>query len=298
MIRSSLILVVFGWSALLSAQELEARAYSPAPIGTHFLIAGFGGSKGSIMLDPSLDVSDVQADLHIVTLGGGYNFALRGRQARILGVVPIAWGNVTGQVGNQPQRQDLSGLADPRIKLSIGLRGAPALKPADFAAAPRRTIVGISVTIMPPLGQYNSRQVANIGYHRWGFKPEIGVSRSLRHWTLDGYSGLWFFTANTSYYPGRARKQQAPVFALQGHVSYALPRRAWLAFNATWFAGGQTRVNGVLNSDQQRNSRLGGALSIPVSRSQSIKFIYSTGASTRRGSDFDSVSLTWQRVWF
>jgi len=55
----ALIIVLGSNPALLSAQELEPRAYSPAPIGTKFLIAGFGGSKGSILLDPSLDVSDV-----------------------------------------------------------------------------------------------------------------------------------------------------------------------------------------------------------------------------------------------
>ena len=37
------------------AQELEPRAYSPAPIGTSFLLAGFGRSEGGIMFDPSLD---------------------------------------------------------------------------------------------------------------------------------------------------------------------------------------------------------------------------------------------------
>ncbi len=293
------LIAVLGWNAVsLSAQELEPRAYSPAPVGTKFLIAGLGGSKGSILLDPSLDVADVQADLHIVTVGGGYTFGLGGRQARVLAVLPIAWGRVTGEVGGQVRRQDLAGLADPRIKLSLGLRGAPALKVAEFAGAPRRTIVGASLTFIPPLGQYNPGQIANIGYNRWGFKPEIGISRPFGRVILEGYSGVWLFTTNTLHYPGRARKEQDPILALQGHVSYTLPRRAWIAFDATWFAGGQTRVDGVLNPDLQRNSRLGAALSIPVSRNQSVKFVYSTGASTRRGSDFDTVSVTLQTVWF
>jgi hypothetical protein len=53
-------------------------------------------------------------------------------------------------------------------------------------------------------------------------------------------------------------------------------------------------VNGVLNPDEQRNTRLGGTISIPVSKWQSLKVVYSTGASTRRGTDFDSFSINWQ----
>lgn len=53
------------WAAQLSGQELEPRAYSPAPIGTKFVLAGFGGSKGEILLDPSVDVENVQADLFV-----------------------------------------------------------------------------------------------------------------------------------------------------------------------------------------------------------------------------------------
>ena len=37
---------------IAAAQELEARAYSPAPIGTTFLLGGFGRSEGGILFDP------------------------------------------------------------------------------------------------------------------------------------------------------------------------------------------------------------------------------------------------------
>jgi hypothetical protein len=35
-----------------SAQELEPRIYAPAPVGTTIVLAGVGGSKGGILLDP------------------------------------------------------------------------------------------------------------------------------------------------------------------------------------------------------------------------------------------------------
>jgi hypothetical protein len=239
------------------AQELEPRAYSPSLVGANFVLGSVGRSAGEILFEPLLDVHDVEADLWVSTFGFGRTFDLAGRQARVLAVFPAAWGAVTGDVGAQPQRRDLSGLVDPRLKLTVGLFGAPAMTRTEFAHAPQRTTIGASVTIVPPWGQYDLEQLVNLGYNRWAFKPEIGVSRPLGRWTLEGYAGVWLFTTNTAYYPGVARRKQDAIVSLQAHVARALPRRIWVAFDATWFAGGVTRIERIPNSDYQRNTRLG-----------------------------------------
>jgi hypothetical protein len=280
------------------AQELEPRAFSPSPVGTTFVLGAFGRSEGGVLFDPALDVDNVQADLWIATLGAGHTFDLGGRQARLLAVLPIAWGSVAGLVNAQTQRQELAGLVDPRFKISIGLSGAPALSVSQFKVSSRRTAVGAAVTVVPPWGQYNAQQLVNLGYNRWAVKPEIGLSHPIGRWTLDASAGVWLFGTNHAFYPARAVKRQDAVVALQGHASYSLPGRSWLAVNATWFAGGETRVEGVPNPDLQRNTRVGATLSIPIVGQQSIKFTYNTGTSTRRGSDFNTVNVTWQLVMF
>jgi hypothetical protein len=68
------IIIASLWGVLISAdsasaQELELRIYAPAPGGTTIVLAGVGGSKRGILLDPSLDVANVEADLTIVTAG-------------------------------------------------------------------------------------------------------------------------------------------------------------------------------------------------------------------------------------
>ena len=282
----------------LEAQELEARAFSPSPVGTTFVLGSFGKSEGGVLFDPALDIDNVQADLWIASVGAGRTFSLGGRQARILGVLPIAWGAVEGMVDTQAQHQDLAGLVDPRFKLSVGLIGAPALTAAQFAASSRRTAVGAAVTVVPPWGQYSSGQLVNLGYNRWAVKPEAGVSHPIGRWTLEASAGVWLFSSNHSYYTAASIKRQDPVVAVQGHATYSLPRRSWVAVNATWFAGGETRVDGVLNADLQRNTRMGATLSIPIVGQQSIKFTYSTGTTTRRGSDFNTFNATWQLVMF
>ena len=282
----------------VAAQELDPRTYSPAPVGTTVVVGGFGSSQGGFILDPSLGIENVEADLWFTTTGFGYYFDLGGRQARVLAVFPVAWGDISAEIGREVQRQDLEGLTDPRFKLSVGLRGAPALTAEELARAPRRTVVGASLTVVPPWGQYDSARLVNLGNNRWAFKPEIGVSRPVGGFTLEAYAGVWLFTTNGAYFPGHAERRQDPMISLQGHAGYSLPGRAWLAFDGTWFSGGQTKTDGAFNPDRQSNLRLGGTLSLPITRWQSLKLGYSTGATTLRGSDYNTFSVTWQRVWF
>ena len=149
-----------------------------------------------------------------------------------------------------------------------------------------------------PLGHYNREQIANLGYNRWGFKPELGISHTMDRWTLDGAAGVWFFTENGGYFPGYRRKEQSAVISLQGHLSYALPHRMWVAIDGTVFSGGATPVDGAVNPDRQENTRVGTTLSLPIGKVQSLKLAYSTGLRTLRGSDFDNFSVTWQIVRF
>ena len=98
---------LFFGAAVADAQELEPRAFSPLA-GRDDVRAERVRTMGrGYFFDPSLDVSNVQADLWIATPGFGYTFGLAGRQARLLAVVPIAWGTVAGDVSQQPQQQDL-----------------------------------------------------------------------------------------------------------------------------------------------------------------------------------------------
>jgi hypothetical protein len=281
-----------------AAQELDPRAYTAAPIGVNFLVIAGGRSTGGVVVDPSLLINDVEATIDSLGIGLGRTVDLFGRTALILAVVPYAWGDVSGSVGEESRQVTRSGLADPRVKLSVNLIGGRALTPAEFARAARPTIVGVSLTVAPPLGQYTGAKLINLGANRWAFKPEIGVSHARGRWTIEGYSGVVLFTTNREFYTGASVREQAPVVALQAHVSYTLRRQLWAAFDATWYSGGTTTVNGTEKADLQRNSRIGATLSFPVGRRQSIKFSGSTGATTRIGADFHTFGAAWQLTWF
>jgi hypothetical protein len=287
----------FATARPLDAQDLEPRAYSASPIGVRFVVAAVSRSTGGVLVDPSLPVEDVEASVNVGALGVGSTFALFGRTALLVGVMPYALADASGRVGETARSVSRSGLADPRIKLAVNLLGGRAMRPSEFAKSRGPTIAGVSVSVVPPVGQYYPTKLINLGANRWSFKPEVGISRAIQKWTIEGYSGVWLFTANDSFYLGESRRTQQPVLALQAHASYTMRPQLWVAFDATWYTGGSTSIDGMEKADLQRNSRLGTTLSLPVTPRGSFKISYSAGATTRIGGDFNTIGVAWQWSW-
>ena len=286
-------------AAAAAAQELEPRAYSPSPVGANFLAAVLTGSQGDVLTDPSLPVTNVNAHINGFGLGYGRTFALFGRQALVVAVQPYAWGNVSGDVGEDRRRVTRSGLADLKAKVSINLYGNPAQSPEEFARAAARTLqLGASLTIAAPTGQYDPTRLINLGTNRWAFKPEVGASVPVGRFFFDAYVGVIFFTANSSFYPGENRRTQDPLPTVQFHVSYTFRPGLWLAVDSTWYGGGASHVNGGPGTARSNNTRIGGTISLPLGRGQSFKLAYSTGAAVRAGQDFKTLTAAWQILWF
>ena len=280
-----------------SAQGMEPKAYSASPVGARFLVAAASRSSGSIIFDPTLPIEDAEARISGVAVGVGATFGLFGKLSLASVALPVAWGEASGRVGEDAQSITRAGLADSRYKLSINLRGNNAMPMREFAKAPRQTIIGTSITVAAPTGQYQSSRLINLGNHRWAFKPEIGIAVPRGRWDIDAYVGAWLFTPNATFYPGDRRRTQDPVFATQGHVSYTFKPRLWLAVDATWYSGGGASVDGGPAIGKVNNSRLGATLSLPAGRRQSFKISYSGGVAVRSGTNFRTIAIGWQWLW-
>ena len=283
---------------LARAQDLEPRAYSASPVGTSFLQIAYIRSSGAITFDPTIPITNVHAAYGAPAIGISHTFGLFRRQSLFSAAFPYVWGNVSGDVGNESGKVYRSGLADIRFRYSINLHGSPALSPQEFAKEHRNTwIIGTSLTVQAPSGQYGGTKLVNIGTNRWSLKPELGFSYPVRRFYLDLYAGAWFFTDNTNYYPGGLTRSQQPLTTLQAHVSYNVRRGLWAAFDSTWYGGGAVSSAGAPYTDRESNSRLGGTVSLPLPAGQSIKVAYSTGVYGTIGADFNTVSISWQKVW-
>jgi hypothetical protein len=281
------------------AQDMEPRSYSPSPVGLNFAGLIYGYSSGSVVFDPTLPITDVTAHVHGFAAVYGRTLDVFGRQGLATLALPFATMDGEGQVFEQTRRVTRTGPADLKARFSVNLYGNPAQTLREFAqSAHDSVLVGASLTLSAPTGQYFGDKLVNLGTNRWAFKPEIGVAVPWRKFSFELYAGVVFFTANTDFYPGGQRRQQDPLGTFQLHGSYTFRPGLWVALDGTWYGGGAASVNGGPKSERLRNSRVGTTVSLPLSRAQSLKFSFSRGAIVRLGENFTTIAAAWQVRWF
>jgi len=278
------------------AQDLEPRSYSNTPVGLNFLIAGYAYAEGKIAFDPSTSINDARFHSNTGIVAYAHSLNAWGNSAKFDVVLPYSSFSGQALVGGQINEREMSGFGDPRFRFSMNFYGAPALSLKEFAGYRQDLIIGASLQVTVPLGQYDDSKLINLGNNRWSFKPELGISKVWGPWTLELAPSATFYTDNTDFNKGRTFAQ-APLYAVQGHIVYSFPSGVWLALNGTYFNGGRTTVNGVKGDNMQTNTRVGLTLALPVDRYNSVKLHASTGASTRTGSEFSAIGVAWQYRW-
>lgn len=293
---SILLALITALGPAVSAQEMEARAYSPSPVGANFALFIYSYQSGDVLLDAALPLSDVKVKVNSAVVGYGRTFSLAGRQATASLAMPYVWGTASGAVSEQALEVTRSGLGDLRLRLGINLIGSPALGSREFAARKPATVLGASMNVVVSSGQYDPRRLINLGSNRLAFKPEMGLSKPVGPWTLELIGGVWFFTDNKDFFGG-SRRQQKPLTSFQGHVIYTLRPRMWLAADATYYIGGRTTVDGAVNADYQKNSRIGATFSFPLSKGNSLKVAWARGLTARIGGDLTAIVVGWQYTW-
>jgi hypothetical protein len=279
-----------------SAQSLEPRTYSNTPVGMNFLIVGYGYGSGSVVADASIPLENASLQTHGPLLAYARALDVWGKSGKIDVVLPSARISGSAEFAGQPQERDVSGFGDPRIRFSVNFHGAPAMSLEEFKHYRQDLIIGASLQVAAPLGQYDGDRLVNIGTNRWAIKPELGVSKTLGQWTLELSAAATVFTDNDNFLGGQTRTQD-PLYALQAHVIYGFRSGIWVAADGTYYAGGRTSLDGVANPDRQENSRFGLTVALPLSRHNSLKLFASSGAIARASGDFDIVGMAWQHRW-
>ncbi len=291
---TALALVLMPVSA--SAQELEPGAYWPIPTGLNIVTVVNSFNAGDLAFDPSAPIDEASATINTTAFALTRAFSMAGRSANAGFVLPVIAGHVEGLYLGERAEVSRFGLGDPRVRFAMNLYGAPAMTPKAFASYRQRAIVGVSITVAPPLGQYDPTKLINLGTNRWSFKPEVGVSRTYGQWVVEAMAGAWMFTDNTNFFGGRTREQD-PIAATQVHVTYKFKPTMWLAGDANYYTGGRTTIGGKQNLDLQRNSRIGATFSSAINRRQAIRVSMSRGAITNIGADFTSIGVGYNYLW-
>ena len=278
------------------SQDLEPRAINNLPIGTNFIIGGYGYAKGNILLDPGLHIDDLNSNLHSGFAAYIRSINFFGLSAKVDAIMPYVIGDWDGNVEGLDSNRSQNGLGDIRVRFSFNFLGSQAMNVEDFQNYNPEKVSGLSLQIIAPTGAYDSDRLINIGSNRWAFKTQWGFARNYNKWVIESYLGVWFFTNNSNFFDGNKLSQE-PLYTIKAHVIRKLPKKMWLSLNLGYGIGGKTKVNDLPRDSEISTMRLGLLYALPLAKQHTIRFAYITGIRFNKGGDFDAFSLSYQYRW-
>ena len=285
------------------AQSLAPRAYIITPLHANAVTLTWSFYTGGVDFNGAIPISDATGTYNVPVLSYYHSLNFFGRSSNIVASLPYAVGNFYGNLTGEQHHLYRSGLLDSSYRFSVNLKGGPAMQPQQYAKWKQKVLLGASLTVIAPTGQYDPAKLINWGINRWAFKPEFGYSERWGRWILDGYAGVWFYTTNSAYFsiPHPKPQTEEPIGSFEGHFSYDFPKqRMWASLDGNFWWGGVTALNGIRNPDtKQTGSRVGGTLSLPLPHSthQSLKIAYSGGTYLRFGGNYQNLQVAWQYSW-
>ena len=297
----TMLLILVAPFTRLAAQDLSPRAYVITPRSSNAVLLTWSFYDGGLNFSGAVPITGATARYNIPVFSYYHALSFFGRSSNITVALPYGVGTFKGDVLGTSREAYRSGLLDLTIRFSVNLLGGPSMDLKDFAKWRQKTLLGASVKVLAPTGQYNGRQLVNWGLNRWAIKPEIGYSRRFwRDWLLDAYAGAWFYTTNSQFFsiPVPVPQTQAPVGSFEGHLSRNFGLKTWASLDGNYWFGGTTTLNGIRNpGTRQSSSRLGGTVAFPITEHQSIKIAYSGGTFIRFGGNYQNLQVAWQYSW-
>src|SRR4029077_12710317 len=100
------------------AQDIEPRAYSNAPVGVNFLIAGYVYTRGGVGLGPSLPITNPNLNTSSAVVAYARVLDLWGMSAKFDATVPYTWLSGTADYGEQTVSRTVDGFANSAFRLS------------------------------------------------------------------------------------------------------------------------------------------------------------------------------------
>ena len=264
--------------------------------GANLIGANLGFSRGNILLDPSLPIENLDGDVSYGILRYMRSFGLFDRAAKIKILVPFTTGDWDGEFEGAPAQRSATGAGDMRVTLEWNFYGAPAMTAKELRNAEQQTIVGASVRIFIPTGEYDNTEHINLGSNRWSYRFEIGASRGFGAWTVEGMANVWLFGENDDFLQGNYL-QQDELWVVKTHLIYTFQPGFWIGMGIGYGSGGRTIVNGIPRDNRQENWRIGANLAYALNKRHGINLTIGSGFNQGAGGDFDTIAVGYQYAW-
>jgi hypothetical protein len=278
-------------------QFTDPHNYDNTPVGTNQIELAYAYARSDVSIDTGLVIAGAKLSLNEGTVQYSHYFRLAKHVMWVDASVPIA--GLSGSVTRTNIRSSINGAGDSSYQVSALLKGAPALSVAEFDNYKPETIVGVSLSITAPTGQYNPNRLLNLGSDRWSFKPEIALSHPFgpeQKWLLDAYANCEFYADNTSY-RGHDVLRQQPLPGLEGHVSYSFNDKLWTSFDTRYSLHGPTSINGLDQNDRQQNFTVGSEANLALNSQHALVFEFAKVLVHHNGPAYTGFAVKYDFVW-
>ncbi|WP_211317710.1 transporter [Edaphovirga cremea] len=299
----SRVKTLYGLGLLLCGAPLiceadNARDWQNLPTDLNLIFGYYSRVDTNTSIDTSLPLDGLKLDADVYILRYAHSFAIDGRSSAIQILQPYARVKASfddGQFFDGTKKNN--GAGDTQFIFVHNLFGAPALSKEEFVKWTPETFLTGAIWVTAPTGDYDRNKVINIGANRWVFKPELAFGQPIGPTWLELNTWVSFYTDNDEYH-GEGQLSQRPLYAIEGHYSYNFNRALWASIDSTYSVGGESRVNGSLQDNEQENVLLGATVGFQLSPQFGGLIAYSDTVSKRSGSpDMDTWTFRLQYAW-
>src|SRR5438270_2861488 len=146
--------IAAGWPTALLAQDLAPRAYLITPLHSNAFTLTCSFSDGDLNVGGLVPVT-ITGRYNIPVFSYYHSLSIFGRSANITASLPYGVGSFVGSALGRQKSVYRSGLLDLGFRFSVNLKGGPAMPAEQYVKWQQTTIVGLSVRVIAPTGQYN-----------------------------------------------------------------------------------------------------------------------------------------------
>lgn len=296
-IITGVLIYYFCFTCKLYTQDLNPWVYGNLPVKISAAVINYTYSTGNVLGDPGAPIQDFNLNTNILAVGYLRTFSFFGKLGRAQVIIPFSFMSGSLKFRGKDTSGTRTGFNDVSLRLGINIFGSPPLEIQDYRKFRQEKILGASLVITIPVGQYYTEKLINIGSNRWGFRPEIGASIRVGQFYLETYAGVKFSTKNSEYLENKTLRL-SPLFGLQMHINHTFKNFMRVAFSLAYLNGGQTSVNDVNNDDYIRHLRSGLTFGMSFSPFHSVSLQVNTSLFTNISLDYKSINFTYTYTWF
>ena len=165
------------------AQDFAPRAYLITPLHSNAINLTYSFYDGALQFHGVVPIKGATGRFSVPIVGCYHSFGLLGRSANIAAVLPYGIGTFQGSVLGTNQEIYRSGLLDLGLRFSVNLKGGPAMPVSQFIKWKQKTVLGASLKVMTPTGQYDPTKLVNWGINRLGRQASVWLLAAL--WQMD-----------------------------------------------------------------------------------------------------------------